>query len=128
MLKAHLKNRLSILMSAVKYGFVGVLNTLLHAVTFVFLHSIDVSQAISNLIAFLVAVTFSFFANAKFTFRKQPTVTKFFKMTCVMAVLSYAGGWLGDAMQWHYLLTFIAWSAFSFVAGFFLTRFFVFDK
>ncbi|EBU6655699.1 translocase, partial [Salmonella enterica subsp. enterica serovar Typhimurium] len=54
-----------------RYFSVGVINTLLHWVVFAALvYLASTTQATANLIAFIVAVTFSFFANAKFTFKK----------------------------------------------------------
>ncbi|EHO6297680.1 GtrA family protein, partial [Salmonella enterica subsp. enterica serovar Heidelberg] len=49
-----------------RYISVGVLNTAIHWLCFgVMFSMIGFSQAISNVIAFCVAVTFSFFVNAK---------------------------------------------------------------
>ena len=110
------------------YGFIGIANTAIHAVVFFSLVNIGLPQSAGNLAAFAAAVTFSFFANAKFTFRQQPTLPKFFKMTAVMSVLSWLSGRAGDALFWHPVSTFIVWSAVSYVAGFLLSRFFVFAK
>ncbi|MCW2484130.1 GtrA family protein, partial [Candidatus Symbiopectobacterium sp. NZEC135] len=55
-----------------KYVSIGIINTVIHWAVFgalVYLAAYD--QSVGNLIAFLVAVTFSFFANAKFTFQAR---------------------------------------------------------
>lgn len=53
-----------------KYTSIGVLNTLLHWVVFgVCIYAAHTNQAIENFAGFVVAMSFSFFANAKFTFK-----------------------------------------------------------
>ncbi len=111
-----------------RYGLVGFANTALHGIVFALLVSSGIEQSYSNFCAFLVAVIFSFFVNARFTFKKQPTLSKFLKMSSMMAILSYFGGWFGDLFGLHYLVTFIFWSLFSFIAGFIFSKLVVFNK
>ena len=111
-----------------RYGIVGVLNTALHAAVFFSLVAVGFTQAIGNFLAFLIAVTFSFFANARFTFAQRPSLAKFLKMSGVMAVLSILCGIVGDELVVNPILTFVAYCAISYVLGFLLTRFFVFSK
>ncbi len=108
------------------YGLIGIVNTAVHAVVFFSLVALGAAQSVGNLIAFSVAVMVSFFANARFTFKQRPTVAKFLKMTVVMALLSLASGAAGDALAVHPVITFIVYCAVSYVAGFLLSRFFVF--
>lgn len=73
-----------------RYFSVGVINTLLHWVVFAALvYLASTTQATANLIAFIVAVTFSFFANAKFTFKKKATSGRYVAFVGFMGVLSY---------------------------------------
>lgn len=110
-----------------RYGVVGIANTAVHAVVFFSLVTFfTLSQAWGNSIAFVVAITVSFFLNAHFTFRQRPTVSKFVRMTAVMALLSYASGRVGDVLSLNPVVTFLLWCAVSYVAGFLLTRYFVF--
>lgn len=110
-----------------RYGVIGIANTAVHAAVFFSLVSLlTLSQALGNCIAFFVAVTVSFFLNAHFTFRQRPTLSKFVRMTAVMALLSYASGRVGDVLSLNPVVTFLIWSAVSYVAGFLLTRYFVF--
>lgn len=111
-----------------RYGLVGIANTLVHAAVFFVLVNLGQAQSISNLAAFFVAVTFSFFMNAKFTFRQRPTLTKFLKMTLVMSFLSFGSGWLGDYLTINPIITFLVYCALSYILGFLLFRFFVFSK
>ena len=111
------------------YGVVGLANTAIHAlVFFVLVVEFASTQAFANLIAFFVAVTASFFLNAHFTFRQKPTLGKFLRMVLVMALLSFASGYAGDILSLNPLVTFVAWCAISYVAGFLLSRYFVFKS
>ncbi|MBJ9598129.1 GtrA family protein [Citrobacter werkmanii] len=57
-----------------RYVSVGVLNTAIRWLCFGALFSlIGLGQSISNLVAFCVAVTFSFLVNAKWTFKSKAT-------------------------------------------------------
>ncbi|MCV5737559.1 GtrA family protein, partial [Escherichia coli] len=50
----------------VKYTSIGVLNTLIHWVVFgVCVYGLSTSQALANFAGFVVAVSFSFYANAR---------------------------------------------------------------
>lgn len=51
------------------YGIIGIVNTGIHFLVFFFATKFF-SQALSNSLAFTVAVVFSFFCNSIFTFKK----------------------------------------------------------
>lgn len=54
------------------YGIVGVITTLLNmGVFWLFVHGLNIHYAISNVIAWLVAVIFAFFANKVFVFENH---------------------------------------------------------
>lgn len=116
------------LIQFVRYGLIGVLNTALHGVIFFALTAVGFAQAIGNFLAFLVAVTFSFFANARFTFSQRPSLVKFLKMSAVMAIVSFLCGLIGDTCTINPILTFVVYCAVSYILGFLLSRFFVFAK
>lgn len=110
-----------------RYFSIGVLNTALHWVVFFALYyGLTLSQAAANLVAFLVAVTFSFFMNARYTFKAQATRSRYAWFVGFMACLSFLTGYLADQLQLAPLLTMIAFSALSLVAGFIYTNYFVF--
>lgn len=60
-----------------KYMTIGVLNTLINWCVFVICVKNGQSHSLSNSIAFSVAVTFSFFANAKWTFSAEATTIRY---------------------------------------------------
>ena len=85
-----------------KYTSIGVINTLIHWVVFaVCICAFHTGQALGNFAGFVVAVSFSFFANARFTFKSSTT-------TLVPIV------------------TLILFSAISLVCGFIYSKFIVF--
>ena len=112
-----------------KYFSVGVLNTLLHWVIFSLSYFIfDIAQSISNLVGFIVAVIFSFFMNAKFTFKQNVSITRFLSYTIFMGCLSYIIGVLADIFLIHPLFTPIIFSALSLICGFLYSKLIVFRR
>lgn len=110
-----------------RYASVGVLNTALHWLVFLLVFYVaGLNQAYSNFIAFLVAVTFSFFANARYTFNVRAGKRRYFLFVSFMALLSYATGWVAERLGLPPLVTLIAFSLISLVVGFLYSRFVVF--
>lgn len=110
-----------------KYISIGVINTAIHwsvfgVLTFVFF----VTQATANLLGFVVAVSFSFFANAKFTFKAQATTTKYLSFVIFMGILSYLTGFIADYISLPPLATLIIFSSISLILGFIYSKFFIF--
>lgn len=113
-----------------KYLSVGIVNTMLHWVVFAWLvYKEGFSQATSNLYAFSIAVTFSYFANSYMTFEKKPTTLRYIAFVAFMGALSYASGLLADRISLTPILTLITFSAISLIVGFFYSKLIVFkDK
>lgn len=110
-----------------KYFSVGVVNTLIHWVIFAGLvYLLSMSQAVSNLIAFCAAVTFSFFANARFTFKAKATSSRYLIFVCFMGTLSLITGWAADVFHLPGIVTMIFFSGVSLVLGFLYSNFIVF--
>lgn len=110
-----------------KYFTVGIFNTALHWVVFaIFLYALHTNQAVANLVAFCVAVTFSFFANARFTFKAQATSARYILYIAFMGALSAGTGWIADYCGLPPLFTLITFSAISLICGFFYSKFIVF--
>lgn len=109
------------------YALVGLANTLLHwQIFFVLRVAVGLDQSTSNLAAFCVAASFSYYLNALYTFDAKHSVTGYVVFLCVMGVFSYAVGYLGDRLRLHGLLTVAVFSLLSLVLGFLLSRFLVF--
>jgi len=110
-----------------RYFSVGLLNTGLHWSAFTFLIIVfDASQASSNLIAFVLSVTFSFFANSKWTFKSNATLTRYILFSSFMGALALVTGHIADQNQLPELVTLVAFSGCSLLLGFMYSRFFVF--
>ncbi|MDO6405285.1 GtrA family protein [Pantoea phytobeneficialis] len=109
-----------------RYASIGVLNTLIHWVIFGTLYNLGFKQSVSNFIAFCTAVTFSFFANARWTFNAQATTARYIFYTVFMGATALAVGWAADNAHINPLLTLILFSAISLVCGFFWSKLFVF--
>lgn len=110
-----------------KYSSIGVLNTAIHWLVFTAcLYLLSTSQGIANLSGFLVAVTFSFFANAYFTFKRRATGARYIVFVAFMGFLSFFTGYLSDSLQLPPIATFIIFSPLSVITGFLFFNFFVF--
>lgn len=112
-----------------KYVVVGGFNTLLHWATFAavyYLFSHD--QMISNFAGFCVAVTFSFFVNAKWTFESDHTTVKYFMYVGFMGLLALTSGYIADKLSLNPIITLIGFSAISLVVGFIYSNYVVFRE
>lgn len=112
-----------------KYCVVGGFNTALHWISFaVVYHFLHGTQAVSNLVGFCIAVTFSFFANAKWTFNAEQTTLRYFMYVGFMGCLALSFGYVADKMQFNPFITLIGFTIISLVIGFLYSNFVVFRK
>ncbi|WP_168394709.1 GtrA family protein [Erwinia amylovora] len=109
-----------------RYISAGIINTALHWAGFgmmVFIMKND--QAVGNVVAFLIAVTFSFFANAKFTLDAKATGRGYLLFVCFMGLLSFISGQLSDHYNISPLITLLEFSSISLVCSFIYSKFVV---
>jgi len=112
-----------------KYVSVGVINTAIHWTAFsAAFYLFSVNQATANFIAFATAVTFSFFANASFTFNVKPKPTSYLLFVSFMGILSILVGKLSDYYHIEPVITLIEFSLVSLVLGFIYSKYVVFRK
>ncbi|MFD2237496.1 GtrA family protein [Aureimonas populi] len=109
-----------------RYLSVGVVNTALHWLVFALLLAAGATQALANFLAFCVAVTFSFFANARWTFRSAATPWRYVLYVCFMGALAALVGWGADRAMLHPVMTLVAFSLVSLLCGFAYSRLIVF--
>lgn len=109
-----------------KYSSVGVMNTLIHWLAFAFLYSQHADQTLANFMAFCIAVTFSFFVNARWTFNTEATTMRYILYVCFMGSVAAGIGRLADYVHLTPLITLIAFSAISLITGFIYSNFIVF--
>lgn len=107
---------------------VGVLNTGIHWAVFAFLLHEGNNQALSNFVAFCVAVTFSFFVNSKWTFNAEATAIRYVLYVFFIGALAALSGYLADIIGLPPLFTLCLFSSISLVSGFLYSNFFVFRK
>lgn len=110
-----------------RYVIVGLLNTVIHwSVFFLAFYVGRTDQALGNFIAFSVAVTFSFFANARFTFKADVTTLRYIMYIFFMGGVSYIGGWIAERFEIPPVITLLALSVISLGCGFFYAKIIVF--
>jgi len=111
------------------YAIVGVVNTLIHWVAFAMFHYLaGLDQALSNLCAFCLAVTFSFFVNARITFKQDATTKRYFFYVLFMGAMAIAVGWSADLLQLPVIVTLVVFSAISLICGFYYSKLVVFKE
>lgn len=102
-----------------RYTSVGMINTAIHWIVFAMsFYLFSLSQAVSNFAGFVVAVTFSFFANAAFTFRAKSTAGRYISYTVFMGALSFVTGMVADMVKLPPVVTLISFSLISLICGF----------
>ncbi|ECZ7896282.1 GtrA family protein [Salmonella enterica subsp. enterica serovar Derby] len=110
-----------------KYTSIGILNTLIHWVVFAAcLYGLHTNQALANFSGFVIAVSFSFFANARFTFNASTTTMRYMLYIGFMGTLSAAVGWFADKCAFPPITTLITFSLISLICGFIYSKFIVF--
>ena len=110
-----------------RYTSIGVINTLIHWAVFAMcIYAFQTGQAMANLAGFLVAVSFSFFANARYTFKASTTTLRYMLYVGFMGSLSAAVGWAADKSGMAPIVTLILFSAISLICGFIYSKYIVF--
>lgn len=105
-----------------KYLIVGIFNTAIHVVVFVAMQLAGNDQALSNLVAFIAALSFSFIANARFTFRVPVSLMRYCLFVAGMGSLSASVGYFADCQRWPPSLTVGLFSLVSLLLGFVFSR------
>ncbi|RTY56868.1 GtrA family protein [Pantoea sp. YU22] len=109
-----------------RYFSVGIINTLIHWVVFTALYTEGQTQSLSNFAAFCFAVTFSFFANAKWTFNAEITTIRYLLYLFFMGGMASAVGLYADRTHSNPIVTLVAFSAISLICGFIYSKYIVF--
>jgi len=111
-----------------RYMTIGVLNTLIHWVVFAICIKNGQTQSLSNFIAFCVAVTFSFFANAKWTFSAEATTFRYMMYVFFMGMVATLVGGYGDRLKINPIVTLVLFSGISLVCGFLYSKYVIFRE
>lgn len=120
---------MSIIHKLGRYAVVGVINTAVHWLVFLLVYYVlKTDQSLSNLVAFLVAVSCSFFLNGYFTFNSRLNIKRYLLFTIFMGLISYLVGRLADTVHLLPVFTLVIFTMISFVLGFLWSHFIVFKK
>lgn len=111
-----------------RYLSVGIINTIIHWTVFIVLHLSGINQLLANSSAFFVAVTFSFFANARWTFKAEATKIRYIIYVIFMGVMAGAVGWSADNINIKPIITLTIFSIISLIFGFLYSKFIVFRR
>lgn len=109
-----------------RYFSVGILNTLIHWIVFSLIYLLGQPQVTCNFIAFIIAVTFSFFANAKWTFKAKATSLRYGLYLTFMGLLALVVGYCADKTELKPVITLCLFSLISLIFGFLYSRYIVF--
>lgn len=112
-----------------RYASVGVINTAIHWISFyAIIHMARTDQALANFGAFCISVTFSFFANARWTFNSETTALRYMLYVMFMGAMAAFVGWLSDQFGLSTIFTLIAFSGVSLVFGFIYSKYIIFRQ
>jgi putative flippase GtrA len=112
-----------------KYVSIGVVNTAIHWSLFLIMHNgFAFSQASSNTVAFLIAVSFSFWANARYNFNSQLTGRKYLLFVIFMGLMSLSIGYMSDKLALNSFVTLVIFSAVSLTLGFLYSKLVIFRE
>lgn len=85
----------------IRYGLVGVVNTVITFLVIAVLTSFEINPYVSNAVGFSVGLINSFFLNSRFTFQQNSSANAALKFS-----LSFAGAYSLNILALHYLVSF----------------------
>ena len=108
------------------YSVIGIFNTGLHWIIFFLCGSLGLLQAYSNLVAFTIASTFSYFMNSTFNFKKKVNGGGYFLFILGLGSISFLIGALADTFLINKIITLAIFSGVSLILGFIYSKYIVF--
>lgn len=111
------------------FAVVGVASSLIHwQLFYVLVTAAQLSQAVSNFLAFCVAATFSFYVHALYTFEAGASALRYLVYVFFMGVMSFMVGHYADVWKIHGLVTVASFSLLSLICGMFFSRLIMFKE
>lgn len=112
-----------------RYLLVGICNTVIHWTVFLVLCLGWLApQSLSNVAGFLVAASFSFYANALYTFSARLSWSGYLLFMSFMGALSFIVGHISDGQNAPLLATLIVSSALGLSLGYCCFRYLIFRR
>lgn len=113
----------------IRYLTVGLGNTIIHWLAFLMVtYLTSYGQAISNLVAFFVAINFSYFLNSYYTFNVKVSSFKYVIFVIFMGSVSLVIGYLSDYLRLQPIFTLVSFSFVSLICGFLFSKYIVFKR
>lgn len=112
-----------------RYLLVGICNTVIHWTVFLVLCLGWLApQSLSNVAGFVVAASFSFYANALYTFSARLSWSGYLLFMSFMGALSFIVGHISDGQNAPLLATLIVSSALGLSLGYCCSRYLIFRR
>lgn len=112
-----------------RFATVGIANTLVHWLAFLGAHlELGLNQAPSNLLAFMLAASLSYYLNARYTFLVPPNRWRYLAFVLGMGALSLGVGAVADRTGLSPWLTLLSFSGLSPVLGYAYSHTVVFKR
>jgi len=113
----------------IRYSSIGVANTLIHWITFMSIYyTTNAKQILCNIVAFLAAVSFSFYANSRWTFNSPKRLPNYIIYVISMGLLAGGTGKLSDIANLPPLATLLIFSSTSLTIGFIVSKLILTEK
>ncbi|MFA0608575.1 GtrA family protein [Vibrio sp. 10N.222.49.B4] len=118
--------------SLIKFGTIGVVNTLVHTTLVILaVEIVRLNPVLSNIIAFFITNILSYFMNAYWVFSSKVSVSKYLKFlfasaTALIGTVLFSS--LAEAMNWHYLIGIVLISTVLPLITYFVYKVWVFSR
>ncbi|MFK7699591.1 GtrA family protein [Pseudomonas caspiana] len=112
-----------------RYVLVGISNTVIHwTVFFALCLGWHAPQSLGNVAGFVAAASFSFYANALYTFSARLSWSGYLLFMSLMGALSFIVGHISDRQQTPLLVTVVVSSGLSLGLGYCCSRYLIFRR
>jgi putative flippase GtrA len=111
------------------YAVIGIANSVIHwQLFFISRNAFELSQALSNFLAFCAAASFSFYANSLYTFEANASMARYLVFMASVGAISLGIGALADHWQWPGLVTLTMFSGISLIVGFLISKWLIYRE
>ncbi|MBC3949966.1 GtrA family protein [Pseudomonas folii] len=112
-----------------RYLVVGICNTVIHwTVFFALCLGWHAPQSLANLAGFGAAASFSFYANAIYTFSARLSWSGYLLFMSFMGAMSFIAGHISDGQETPLLVTLVVSSGLSLSLGYCCSRYLIFRR